>query len=108
MSDRIQHLTSDDFAATVESAENPVLVDFWATWCGPCKALAPLLEEVAEERAENLQIVKVDVDANAELAMQYNVRSIPTLVLFNKGQVVDQMIGAPGRKQLEDFVDRAV
>lgn len=106
MSENIQHLTTENFDDTIRNAEKPVLVDFWATWCGPCKALAPILEEMAEERADKLTIAKVDVDQQGTLAEKFGIRSIPTLVLFSKGEVVDQMIGSAGKKQLEAFVER--
>ena len=83
-----------------------VLVDFWAEWSGPCKQIAPTLEELAEKYSENLSICKVDVDANRELALQYNVRSIPSLMIFKNGEMVDSLIGAVSLEELEDLVTR--
>jgi thioredoxin 1 len=86
-------ITDDVFAVEVKEADGPVLVDFWAEWCGPCKMIAPILEEIAVERAGDLSIVKVDVDENPRWAMEYGVMSIPTLLLFKEGEVVERITG---------------
>ena len=106
MSQDIQHLTSDNFKSTVESSTVPVLVDFWAPWCGPCKAIAPVLEELAGEMAGKLSIGKVDVDENGEIAAQYNVRAIPTLILFKDGQVAEQFVGLVGKSDLKTKIEQ--
>jgi thioredoxin 1 len=91
-----------NFQAEVLNSDKPVLVDFWAIWCGPCKMIAPVIEELATEYDGKLKVVKIDVDANPRTAMQYGVRSIPTLLIFKSGQVVEQMVGAfPKRNILE-------
>lgn len=92
MSDKITNLTSDTFKSAVGVA-TPVLVDFWAPWCGPCKAIAPILEELAGELAGKLQICKVNVDENDTVAAEYGIRAIPTMLLFKGGQVVEQIVG---------------
>jgi thioredoxin 1 len=89
-------------------ASGTVLVDFWAPWCGPCKAIAPILEELATDFGAKLKVVKINVDDNKEAAMKYNVRSIPKLILFKDGQVVDQMVGARTKSELVDLVNKAV
>lgn len=90
-------LTKDNFATEVEQAQGPVLVDFWATWCGPCRMIGPVVEQIAEANAGKLKVGKVNVDEQQELAARFGVMSIPTLILFKGGQQVEQVIGAnPG------------
>ena len=99
-------VNSETFSSEVLEQTKLVLVDFWAEWCGPCKQIAPTLEELAEKYSENLSVCKVDVDANRELALQYNVRSIPSLIIFKNGEMVDSLIGAVSLEELEDLVTR--
>ena len=106
MSEKITHLTADTFKATIDGATTPVLVDFWAPWCGPCKAIAPILEELAAELAGQITITKVNVDEHGELAAQYGIRAIPTLLLFNKGEIAEQMVGAKSRRDFKASLDR--
>lgn len=99
------HISDDTFETDVLQSETPVLVDFWAEWCGPCKAIAPILEELAGDYQDRLQIVKFDVDANPKTPGQFGIRSIPTLILFKGGVVEAQHIGATSKKQLKDFLE---
>ncbi len=99
-------VNSETFTSEVLEQTKLVLVDFWAEWCGPCKQIAPTLEELAEKYSENLSVCKVDVDSNRELALQYNVRSIPSLMIFKNGEMVDSLIGAVSLEELEDLVTR--
>jgi len=100
------------FSAEVLSSNKPVLVDFWATWCGPCKMVAPVLEEIATERAEQLTVAKLDVDANPETARDFQVVSIPTMILFKDGQPVKRIVGAKGKaallRELSDAVPNLI
>ena len=99
-------VNNETFTSEVLEQTKLVLVDFWAEWCGPCKQIAPTLEEIAEKYSENLSVCKVDVDSNRELALQYNVRSIPSLMIFKNGEMVDSLIGAVSLEELEDLVTR--
>lgn len=94
----------NNFQTEVIKSELPVLVDFWAIWCGPCKMIAPVIEELAKEYDGKLKVAKIDVDSNPQTSMQYGIRSIPTLFIFKGGQVVEQMVGALPKRQLVDKI----
>ena len=105
MSEHIQHVTDDTFESEVLQAQSPVLVDYWAEWCGPCKSIAPILAEVAKEYDGRLKIAKLNVDDNAEVPRRYNIRGIPTLMLFKNGNLEATKVGAVSKSQLTAFLD---
>jgi thioredoxin 1 len=105
MSERIQHVTDDTFEPEVLKSEVPVLVDYWAEWCGPCKAIAPILDEVAKDYDGKLKVAKLNVDDNQEVPRKYNIRGIPTLMLFKNGNMEAVKVGALSKSQLTAFLD---
>jgi thioredoxin 1 len=104
MSDNVKEISSENFNQEVLESELPVLVDFWAEWCGPCKQLAPAVEDVANEMIGSIKVCKMDVDSNQDIAVQFGVRSIPTLLIFKNGEVASTQIGAISKQQLEEFI----
>jgi len=105
MSENIKHVTDASFESDVLKSDKPVLVDFWAEWCGPCKMIAPILEDIAKDYSGKLSIVKMDVDANQAVPVKYGIRAMPTLVLFKNGVPAAQLIGAMPKGKLASFVE---
>lgn len=103
-----QAVTDAEFSASVLETDTPVLVDFWADWCGPCKMIAPVVEELAEEYDGKFLFTKIDVDANPQTAMQFGIRSIPTLLLFKDGKVAEQVVGAVPKAVLKKKIDKVL
>jgi thioredoxin 1 len=99
--------TDDNFDSEVLKSDKPVLVDFWAPWCGPCKAIGPVVEEIAAQFQDKIKIMKLNVDDSQKTAVKYSVRSIPTLILFKQGQVLDTLVGLAPKNKLEDFVKKS-
>ena len=106
MSEHIHYVTDDNFATEVLQSTQPVLVDYWAEWCGPCKMIAPILDEVATGYEGKLQIAKMNVDENREIPAKFGIRGIPTLMLFKDGQLAATKVGALSKSQLTAFIDQ--
>ena len=105
-SEKISTVDTASFESDVLGSDTPVLVDFWAEWCGPCRMIAPVLDDLAESMDGKVQIAKLNVDENQEVAFKYQVSSIPTLILFKNGEIADRVMGALPRSALEQFVER--
>jgi thioredoxin 1 len=108
VSDKIVHVTDDDFENEVLQSSAPVLVDYWAEWCGPCKMIAPVLNEIADEYAGKIKVCKIDVDANPDVPPKFGIRGIPTLIIFKGGNVEATKVGALSKTQLTEFVEQAL
>jgi thioredoxin 1 len=108
MAGTVTEVTDNNFRADVLESEQPVLVEFWAPWCGPCRMVAPVVEEIAKERAAELKVVKLNIDENQQTAIQYDVLSIPTLILFSNGEVAKKVIGAYPKRKLEAELEPAL
>ena len=108
MSENITNVTDGSFDQEVLSADGPVLVDYWAEWCGPCKMIAPIVEEIAEEYGDKLKVAKMDIDSNNMTPQQYSIRGIPTLMIFRDGKVQATKVGAMTKGQLKAFVDEVI
>jgi thioredoxin 1 len=108
MSEHVHEFTDQNFDTDVAQSDVPVLVDFWATWCGPCKAIAPVIDEIAGEYDGRVKVGKVDVDSNQNTAMKYGVRSIPTLLVMKDGKVVNQIVGAVPKSNITDMLDQLI
>ena len=104
----IKNLSLDNFDNEISSSNTPVLVDFWAEWCGPCKMLGPILEEISKDLKDKLQVVKVNLDENQDLAMKYSIRSIPTLLLFKEGELIDTKVGLLPKSDLVEWLSSKI
>ena len=108
MSEKVVHLTDDSFDSEIIKSDLPALVDFWAPWCGPCKMVGPIVEELAEEYDGKVKVAKLNVDENQKIAAQYGVRSIPTLIMFKGGESIDQSVGASSKAAMNEMIKKAL
>ena len=108
MNDSIIHVTDSSFEEDVLKSDSPVMVDYWAEWCGPCKMIAPILDEIADEYNDNLKVAKINIDENPQTPQKYAVRGIPTLMLFKDGEVAGTKVGAVSKLQLSAFIDSII
>ena len=108
MSENVKELTSMNFSNEVLNSDTPVLVDFWAEWCGPCRAIGPVVDEIANDYNGKVSVGKLNVDNENQLAMEYGVRSIPALLIFNNGTVVNQIVGAVPKNRITDILDTVI
>lgn len=108
MSENIKNVSDDSFSTDVLASDKPVLVDYWAAWCGPCKMIAPILEDVAKEYGDRVTIAKLNVDENPQTAAKFGIRGIPTLMLFKNGQAAATKVGALSKSQLTEFLDNSI
>ena len=105
MSDKIIHVTDSSFEEEVLKSDKPVILDYWAEWCGPCRMIAPILDEIADEYADRIRVAKINIDENQETPQKYAVRGIPTLMIFKEGNVAGTKVGAVSKSQLSAFID---
>ena len=108
MSEKVLHISDDTFQKEVLESDKPVMVDFWASWCGPCLALAPIIDEIAENYGDKIKVCKLNVDENQKTAMQYGIKGIPTIIFFKNGQVVEQSVGLVPKDYLEDLIKKVI
>lgn len=108
MSDNVKEFTSDNFSAEVIESDTPVLVDFWAEWCGPCRVIAPVVDEIATEYLQKVKVGKLNVDNHNQVASQYGVRSIPALLIFKNGAVANQIVGAVPKNKITEILDSVI
>jgi len=104
--ENLHHVTDGDFDQQILQSDVPALVDFWAAWCGPCRTVGPIVEELADEYKGKIKVAKLDVDSNKQVATKYGVRGIPTLMLFKDGQIVDQIVGAVPKSRIKELLDK--